>query len=284
MLILNSHFLLFLTNKIMQIRIPLAYTKAHEQVALRYLREGRTSLSFTEWKLAFVGFDLLHGASITVDKESKLFRTLYQQIIDLLFADQYIEALLQLKNVSQEQDVLRSGYARQILNHIKNVGLYDSSVSGSTLFVSYCLYFWESFATGYAFEVEIFNDLQINGIAYQAHDIRNRQSRLSPYDLEVLGQRGDIKNTLYFLQVGRSQRLSHDFYITRFYEGQKRYTLIVMLQLDVWQKIDGDTIVGLLDEATRQFPHPVQVKLGKGYVVVADYTIWKEKILKQQRG
>lgn len=56
-----------------------------------------------------------------------------------------------------------------------------------------------------------------------------------------------------------------------------------MLQLAAWQEIDGDTIAGLLHEATRHFPYPVQVKVGAGYLVVADYTIWKEKILKRQR-
>lgn len=267
----------------MQIRIPPTYTKAHEQVTLRYLREGRTSLNLVEWKLAFVGFDILHRASIKVGKEIKLFRTLYQQNIDLPFADQYIEALFQLKNISLEQDKLRASFARQIFNYIKSAGLYDPTVPESNLFITYCLYFWESFAMGYAFEVEVFNDLRLAGVEYQAHDIRSRQSRLSAHDLEILGQRGDIKNTLYFLQVKRSQKLPHDFYITRFYEGQKSYTLIVMLQLEIWQEIDGDTITGVLYEATRHFPRPVQVKLETGYLVVADYTIWKEKILKRQR-
>jgi len=55
-----------------------------------------------------------------------------------------------------------------------------------------------------------------------------------------------------------------------------------MVQLEAWQEIDGDTIVGLLHEATRQFPQPVQVELETGYLVVADYAIWKEKVLRRQ--
>lgn len=135
---------------------------------------------------------------------------------------------------------------------------------------------------GYAFEVEIFRDLRASGIEFSAHDLRDRQARLSAYDLMVLNLYGDIKNTLYFLQVRRSQHLPHDFYITRFYAGQRRYTLIVMVQLAAWETIDGDTIDGLLDEAIRYFPQPVQVTLDSGKVVVVDYAIWKAKILRQQ--
>ena len=91
--------------------------------------------------------------------------------------------------------------------------------TASNLLVAYCLYFWESFAVGYAFEVEIFRDLSASGIEFSAHELRDRRARLSAHDLVVLNLYGDIKNTLYFLQVRRSQQLPHDFYITRFYEG-----------------------------------------------------------------
>jgi hypothetical protein len=73
--------------------------------------------------------------------------------------------------------------------------------------LAYCLYFWESFAAGYAFEVEIFRDLSASGIRFKAHDIRTRRSRLSPYDLEIMGLRGDVKTSFYFLYVGRGQGL-----------------------------------------------------------------------------
>ena len=55
-----------------------------------------------------------------------------------------------------------------------------------------------------------------------------------------------------------------------------------MVQLAAWETIDGDTINGLLYEATKQFPRPVQVELDTGSVVVVDYAIWKAKILRQQ--
>ncbi|MEZ4870127.1 MAG: hypothetical protein R3C14_52850 [Caldilineaceae bacterium] len=267
----------------MKILIPRAYTSVHEQLALRYLREGRVALGFTEWKETLAGFDILHNALVIRDDETSRFRTIYEQMVDRSFANNYLEALLQLQHVAQEQDRLRAHFARQILQHLRDVGLHDPTIHGVNLLVAYCLYFWESFAMGYAFEVEITRDLRAAGIQFRAHDLRDRQARLSPYDLEILGLYGDIKNTLYFLQAGRSQQLRHDFYITRFYEGQRRYTLIVMVQLAAWQEIDGDTIAGLLQQATRHFPQPVQVELASGSIVVADYAIWKEKVLRRQQ-
>lgn len=266
----------------MNIQLPSAYRLAHEQVTLRYLRLGRLALTFTEWQLLFAGFDLLHRAVVEANQTTTTFRALYQTHVDARFADPYIHELLQLANIAQQQDALRAHYARQILQHLQQAALYDPTVPTSNLLVAYCLYFWESFAMGYAFEVEIFRDLHAAGIDFTAHDIRDRQARRSAYDLVVLKLFGDIKNTLYFLQVERSRRLQHDFYVTRFYEGQRRYTLIVMLQLAAWETIDGDTIKGLLQEATRRFPHPVQVEFASGTVVIVDYAVWKAKILRQQ--
>ncbi|MCB0064816.1 MAG: hypothetical protein KDE19_21980, partial [Caldilineaceae bacterium] len=174
-------------------------------------------------------------------------------------------------------------FARSILQQLIAAGFQRVDVPESNLLLAYCLYFWEAFAVGYAFEVEIFRDLRRSGVHFRAHDLRDRQERLSPHDLEVLGLFGDIKNSLYFLQIGRGQKLPHDFYITRFYEGKRQYTFIVMIQLDVWNQIDGDTIAGLLSEATQHFPQPVEVALKTGSVVVVDYEIWKQKVLRQQQ-
>jgi hypothetical protein len=111
---------------------------------------------------------------------------------------------------------------------------------------------------------------------------RVRSSRLSAYDLEVFGLHGDIKSSFYFLQVNQGQGLRHDFYITRIYEGRVQRTYVVMLQLEAWEQIDGDTIVGLLHNVTQHFPHPVRVELDQGSVVISDYEVWKRKIGQRQ--
>ncbi|MFQ5856665.1 MAG: hypothetical protein ACE5LU_13595 [Anaerolineae bacterium] len=76
--------------------------------------------------------------------------------------------------------------------------------------------------------------------------------------------------------------MPHDFYITRFYEGGRQRTLVVMLQLATWEQIDGETITSLLAEATRHFPQPARVELERGSVVIADYNVWKQKVLQRQ--
>ena len=95
--------------------------------------------------------------------------------------------------------------------------------------------------------------------------------------------KGDIKTSFYFLLVGRGRGLPHDFYITRFYEGNRQRTLVVMLQVDAWKQIDGDTVATVLREATTQFPSPALVTLEKGTVVIADYEVWKAKVLRRQQ-
>ncbi len=82
--------------------------------------------------------------------------------------------------------------------------------------------------------------------------------------------------------MGRGQGLPNDFYITRFYEGNRKRTLVVMLQLAAWNQIDGETITSLLAEATHHFPQPVRIELELGLVVIADYNLWKQKVLQRQ--
>lgn len=124
-------------------------------------------------------------------------------------------------NVAQEHTTLRARIARTIVHHLHEVNLRQGDVPTSNLLLAYCLYFWESFAVGYAFEVEIYRDLTRSGVVFQAHDLRDHGARLSAYDLQILNQKGDVKTSLYFLFVRRSREFAHDFYITRFYEGKR---------------------------------------------------------------
>lgn len=104
----------------------------------------------------------------------------------------------------------------------------------------------------------------------------------SAYDLQVMNLRGDIKTSLYFLYAARSRRLAHDFYITRFYEGRRQRTWVVIMQPFAWEKINGDTIQSLLEEATQQFPSPVMVQIEDRPVVIIEYNVWKERVLQRQ--
>ncbi len=267
----------------LRIHLPAGFTNDHQRLILKYLVEGRTALSQIEWQLVLNGFNQLHQALVVTPEGATSFRQVYQAQVDRPFADAFIAELLRLPDVARDYPSLRARIAQAIVMRLRQGGLRRPDLPETNLLLTYCLYFWESFAAGYAFEVEIYRDLTAAGIAFEAHDIRDRQGRLSPYDLKVLGLRGDIKTSLYFLYVGRGRGLPHDFYVTRFYEGRRRRTLIVMLKPEAWTQIDGETVAVVLEQATRVFPTAALVELEAGKIVVADYAVWKIKVLHRQR-
>ena len=174
------------------IQLPKAYTQEHQQLTLKYLAEGRRVLSSAEWKKLLTGFDVLHKASIITPTERMTFAEWYERQIDRVFAEPFIAALLRLENVAREQEALCARFAREIVQTWTASELRQQERSVGNVLMAYCLYFWESFATGYAFEVEIYRDLRKEGIAFVAHDIRNRLARFSAYDLKVLNFGGDV--------------------------------------------------------------------------------------------
>jgi hypothetical protein len=268
----------------LRITLPDTFTTKQQRLVLKYLTEGRWSLASAEWEELLAGFNALHKAVIETGTLRRTFRQVYEEYIDIPLADPYINRLLALEDVARDHHSLWAETARTVMSHLHQVQLYKRDIPEANLLLAYCLYFWESFSKGYAFEVEIYQDLTKSGIVFQAHDIRERIARLSPYDLAVLNFKGDIKTSSYFLHIGAGRGLPHDFYITRFYEGKRQLTLVVILQLDTWKEIDGDTITALLHEATRHFPVPVLVTLAQGTVVVAEYEVWKTKVMYQQQG
>ena len=271
-------------TKDLQIILPANISAEQEQLIIKYLAQGRRSLTKSDWRLVLTGFDILHQAQVIAGSESTTFKQLYATHVERPFANLYIDALLQLENVSRESNALRARLARQIVKHLEQANLWQADVTGSNTFLSYCLYFWEAFALGYAFEVEIYRDLTQSGIDFQAHDIRDYRARLSAYDLQLLGQYGDIKTSLYFLHVKRGGNLPHDFYVTRFYEGNRQRTLVVMMKPQSWEQINGDTVETTLEQATKQFPTPAMVQIKGRPIVILDYNIWKRKVLNKQQG
>jgi hypothetical protein len=272
-------------NDNLRIELPAHFTAEHERLILKYLSLGRQSLTLTEWKQALNGFDLLHEAQVELEGGIQTFKQIYAVHVEQPFADLYINELLRLDDVGREQQTLRAHIARSIVNRLRQAKLRQSDVAVSNLLLAYCLYFWESFALGYAFEVEIYRDLTNSGVVFQAHDIREGAARFSAYDLQVLNLKGDIKTSLYFLYAARSRGLAHDFYITRFYEGDRQRTLVVLMQPLAWEEINGDTIKAALEEATQQFPAPVMVQIEDRLIVIMEYNVWKERVLqKQHRG
>ena len=153
-------------------------------------------------------------------------------------------------------------------------------VPETRLLLSYLLYWWGAFARGYAFEVQVFRDLRNSGVQFQAHNLLDRQQRYSPSDLTVSGMAGDIKTSIYFVQAATP--LVHDFYIVRLFTRGRERTLVVLLQPDAWDIINGDTVPGHLDIVMEQLPTPVRIRHRGRELVVVDYEEWKRRILRLQ--
>lgn len=261
-----------------EIQVPADFTIKHEQAVINYLRgdlRGRRA-----WQLAFTAYDLLDDAALVTPDGRYTFRALYLEVVDYQMADDYIRELLALNDVERQSPALWSGYARQIVAECQRRGWRQVDLPGARILLSYLLYWWGAFARGYAFEAEIFRDLRNSGIEFQAHDLLDRQARYSPSDLTVSGMAGDIKTSIYFVQVATP--LQHDFYIMRLFVQGQPYTLAVMLQPPAWDEINGDTVDGTLKTVVTQFPHPVRIKQGIHELVALDYAEWKGRILRLQ--
>lgn len=258
--------------------MPADFTIEHEQAVISFLTgdlRGRQA-----WQLAFAAFDLLDQASLVKPDGRYTFRVLYLEVVDYKFADNYIQELLGLDDVEKESPALWSRYARQIVAECQRRGWRQADLPGARILLSYLLYWWGAFARGYAFEVEIFRDLQNSDIEFQAHDLLDRQARYSPSDLTVSGLAGDIKTSVYFVQVATP--LQHDFYIVRLFVQGQPYTLTVMLQPPAWDKINGDTVAGTLETVVTQFPRPVRIKQGIHELVALEYAEWKGRMVRLQ--
>lgn len=260
------------------IELPSAFSNEHERIVIAYLMDRLSGRE--DWALAFTAFDLLDQAVVSIANQRMIFRVFYRQFIDHKYADEYIGELLSLRDVKEQSPALWAQFARRIVSDSREQGWQRADVPGNRLLLSYLLYWWGAFARGYAFEVEVFRDLQRSGIQFTAHDLRDRPQRFSPSDLTVSGMAGDIKTSAYFIQVAAP--LKHDFYIVRVFVRGQSYTLVVFLQPAAWDTINGDTVEGKLDNITQNFPLPVRIEYRGHELVVLEYEEWKRRVLRQQ--
>jgi hypothetical protein len=261
----------------LHIELPPEFDVAHEQAVGDYLADRLTGRD--AWALAFAAFDLLDRAVLVTAAGRTTFRAVYRDLVDRPLADAYIDELLALGDVHAASPALWARYARRIVQAVTQRGWRRPE---TRLLVAYLLYWWGAFARGYALEVEVFRDLEQTGIAFTAHDLRNRQQRFSPSDLTVRGMAGDIKTSMYFAQVATP--LVHDFYIVRLIVREQEYTLVTMLQPEAWDQINGDTMSGELSTLTQGFPAPVAITHRGHRLVVLDYNAWKQRVLRVQGG
>ena len=270
---------------IIEVTYPSEFTQEHASALGEYLQD-ETRLQRPKWELVWDGVDVLRRATITLEGRTRTFANLYDDLVDGVHADSFIEALYQIDDVARQSEQRRAAVARQIIADLRNAGYYDRAVPETQLVLAFCLYWWESFTKGYAFEVEILRDLTASGIHYQAHDLRNRQARLAPFDLIVMGFRGDIKTSTYFFTVERGRSLPHDFYITRLWNRQTHsWQGIAILKPDFWATLDGETRLSRLAEVLDILPDVAEIRVDTQELVVLEYQGWKERVkARQERG
>lgn len=266
----------------MQVRLPSAFTAAHGVTARRFVQGA--FLSQDEWVLLFETFDLLHQAEVEIETGVMSFAGIYERLFETAFADDYLRQLLEAPHAGAIAESLRARVSREILPTLRTAGLVSPDVPSSFYLLAYCLYWWYAFAKGYAFEVEILQDLEAAGIRCQAHDLLDAQTRRSPFDLAVLGFRGDIKTSTYFLHTIRTSGLWHHFYITRMYDPEERSHIgVVFLREAAWEAIDGEATPITLEALPTALPGVFRIQQGDVILTVVEYEEWKARVLRVQR-
>ena len=259
-------------------------TQPERAAITRYLTQ-HGQLSTQEWLVALRAFDLLGNSTAIIGEQRETFSAIHTRLVDQKHADDFIEQLLKLKkDVRAKGERLKAAVARTIARGLADAGLYQQDIAETRYLLAYCYYWWNAFAKGYIFEVQIYRDLEGSGVEFTAHDIRDPIERRSRSDLIVLGREGDIKTSTYFLTTARTQIPRHDFYIARLYDRQhRRYRVAVIMSEATWRDIDGDTVFTTLEKATTLFPQATQVRYANGVLVVVDYDGWKQRVKAQQQ-
>lgn len=270
-------------ENLLSFRIKQGFTKEHEFVFTRYLQDDR-HLTIDMWRLLYEAVALLDQSEVHFDQTRYTFRQVYNLYIDQAFADEYIEQLVLLPDVITQFPSLTATFARRIVSTLEQAQLRSRSIPQSILLLAYCVYWWQSFTRGYAFEIEVKRDLEASQIIFDMHDIRSRAERYSPADLVVLTLMGDIKTSTYFLQESSEQALPNDFYITRMYEQGHAKTLVVFQKPFAWRRIGGRSVIpGELENVLKLLPRPVQVTQANTVLVVVEYATWKVLVKQTQK-
>jgi hypothetical protein len=265
----------------LQVLLPAEFHEQHRKIVLEYVRRGH-EFGRVEWRQAIIAFDLLKNAAVLTDHGLLPFPVIYRQHIERPYSDDFIEQLYLAEQAAAASVGLWAKVARAIEPRLAQAGLSRPDLPGTRLIVAYCLYWWKAFTLGYTLEVEIQQDLKASGIQFKAHDLRQREERLSPYDLVILGFKGDIKTSTYFLQASRTRMLSHDFYVTRIRGKRRARTLVVFAKAEMWQTIDGETLLVLLEQVADTLPNAARIVHAGIELTVIDYETWKDKVKRRQ--
>ena len=265
----------------LRILLPAEFQEIHRRAALAWVRRGH-KFNRDEWRVAFRAFDLLKEAAVVTSRGVLPFPAIYHRYVDEPYANGFIHTLLDADEVEPTGIQAWAKVARSISPELREAGLVPPRRPAARLLIAYCLYWWYAFAYGYIFEVEILRDLSQSDIQLTAHDLTKRRERMSPWDLEVLDFRGDIKRSLSFLQTSRGRRLPYAFYIVRLTRADRSRALVVLMRQAMWDTIDGEIVLATLRNLPNVLPDTAHVYISNVKVIVADYETWKQLVRQRQ--
>jgi len=236
-----------------------------------------------QWRKLREVMTMLARSLVTITGHTRTFERFYYEEIDILHAESFLAELVTCADVERDGARMQADIARAVVEHFQNQGFFQPGIVETYYLLAFCLYRWWNFARGYIFEVSIFRDLKQSNIIFAAHDLSQPGERYSDCDLIVLGLKGDIKRSLYFLDDLASTPLAHDFYLTRLFHPQTRRPLLVAVMTEcAWDEINGDTVIVPIEEAAWRLPRVVQTDVQDITLFIADYEFWKEKVRAKQ--
>jgi hypothetical protein len=228
----------------------------------------------------------LGDSVVIVDGKEQRFRQFYSERIDARYADPFLARLVTLTDAEEEGRRAQAAVAQEIGRLLDGAEGFSRDNNDCRLLLVYCLYWWAAFARGYIFEVIIFCNLAASGLQFVAHDLTRREERFASYDLLLLGLRGDIKHTTYFLTADRLSLLDSDFFITRWYLGRE-WLRVAILRETAWAVLslppcDDQRRMATLDEVELILPGASVFLIDSLALTALGYDQWKQRVLMLQ--
>jgi hypothetical protein len=251
--------------------------------ALRHYLSEAGPLTGKQWHTLFKAIDLLSESTVRFLGQKYTFSQFYTEFVDRLYAGPFLDQLYRMENIHTEGERLRAEMARGIVQWLKANGLDAAQIEGAEFLLIFALYWWTSFCKGYMFELIVFRDLEASGIQFIPHDLRLEEERYTPNDFYLGEFRGDVKSSIYFLEDLVALQPTVDLYISRLYDSRRRrYQRVVFMKERVWKHINGDTIPGAVPQAPGLFPQVISFTFRGQDWVLAEYGVWKDKMLQFQ--
>ena len=265
------------------VTISKGLNEKHQLALIKSITDPGTMI-LEERRLLFEGIDLLRSSRVIINDQNLTFPQFFNKFIDQNFTNKFLDVLENSKNIYATGQVLKKEILTEIRAKFLKEKWFRKDIPETRFLIIYCLYWWNAMATGYAFEIEVFRDLQNSGVKFKAHDLQNQSEKYSFADLTISRMNGDIKSSTYFFIVIRSANLEHDFYITRYYDkAVMKYHWFVILKSEHWHKIDGKAESIIFPRLPKNFIRPIKFEFKGSWWHAIDYHTWKNKILIYQQ-